>query len=277
MILQWYFMKEALRAFGMIIGALMLIYLSTRFASYLGQAAEGKIAADHIFRLLGLKMVVSLKDLIPMSLYLGIFSAMIRMQRDSELTAVRAAGGGHALLIASALKLGACAAVVVAVITLYAEPRAELTLVEIRNQTENEATIAGVKAGRFKELSGGRRIFYAEKVAADERTLQNTFVQVQNTTDIGLMRKPEIDLRCFSTVSVTRACPVRSITSSRASTAMRCASKTVLRRTSRTTSTTSTRRTCSHTAARCIRPSCSGVSPRRSPPFCCRFWLYLSA
>lgn len=191
MILQRYFIKEILRAFGMIIGGLMLIYLSTRFASYLGQAAEGKIAADHIFRLVSLKMVVSLKDLIPMSLYLGVFTAVLRLQRDSELTAIRAAGGGHALLITAALKVAALAAIVVGTVTLYAEPRAELTLVEIRNETENEATIAGVKAGRFKELSGGKRIFYAEKVADDERTLQNTFVQVQNTANIGLMRSTD--------------------------------------------------------------------------------------
>jgi lipopolysaccharide export system permease protein len=181
MILQRYFVRE-------IIGALLMIYFSSRFASYLAQAADGKIAADHIFKLISLKMVVSLKDLIPMSLYLGVFTAVIRMQRDSELTAIRAAGGGPTLLISAALKLSAVAAVIVGVVTLYAEPRAELTLVDIRNQTENEATIAGVKAGRFKELSGGTRIFYAETVADDERTLQTTFVQVQNSKNIGLMR-----------------------------------------------------------------------------------------
>ena len=188
MILQWYFAKEILRAFAMIIGGLLLIYLSTRFAAYLGQAAEGKIAASHIFQLLSLKMVVSLKDLIPMSLYLGVFTAVVRMQRDFELTAIRAAGGGHALLIGAALKLSVVAAIIVGIITLYIEPRAESTLVEIRNLTENEATIAGVKAGHFKELNGGKRIFYAESIASDERTLENTFVQVQNAKNIGLMR-----------------------------------------------------------------------------------------
>ena len=44
MILKRYFTIEILRSFAMIIGALVLIYFSTRFASYLGQAAEGKIA-----------------------------------------------------------------------------------------------------------------------------------------------------------------------------------------------------------------------------------------
>lgn len=191
MTLQWYFIREILRAAGMIIGGLLMIYLSTRFASYLGQAAEGKIAAEHILRLMSLKMIVSLKDLIPMSLYLGVFTAVIRMQRDSELTAMRAAGGGDMLLISATLKIAAIAAIAVATITMYAEPRAELTLIEIRNQTENEATIAGVKAGRFKELSGGERIFYAESVAEDKHTLQNAFVQVHKGDDIGLMRSAD--------------------------------------------------------------------------------------
>lgn len=188
MILRRYVTSEFLRLFAMIIGGLLVIYFSTRFASYLGQAAEGKIAPGHISQLLLLKMLVSLKDLIPMSLYLGIFAAIIRLQRDSELTAMRAAGAGQILLLAVALRMSVVSAVIVGVITLYAEPRAEEVLQEIKDQTENEATIAGVKAGRFKELSGGQRIFYAEKISEDEKLLENAFVQVREGSDIGLLR-----------------------------------------------------------------------------------------
>ena len=82
MILQRYFILEVLRGFATIIGALILIYFSTRFASYLGQAADGKIAANDILTLLLLKMLVSLKELIPLSLYLGVFAAMMRVLFD---------------------------------------------------------------------------------------------------------------------------------------------------------------------------------------------------
>jgi lipopolysaccharide export system permease protein len=187
-ILQRYVMVEFLRAFAMIIGGLTVIYFSTRFASYLGQAADGKIAPVHITQMLLLKMLVSMKDLVPMSLFLGIFGAVIRLQRDSELTAMRAVGVGPRTLIAATLKLSLLSALVVGAITLYAEPRAEEVLQEIKDQTENEATIAGVKAGRFKEFSGGRRIIYAEQIARDAGTLQETFVQVRDGGDVGLMR-----------------------------------------------------------------------------------------
>jgi hypothetical protein len=132
-------MGEFLRAFAMIIGALVIIYFSTRFASYLGQAADGKIAPAHITQMLLLKMLVSMKDLVPMSLFLGIFAAIIRLQRDSELTAMRAAGAGPAVLVAAALKLSVLSALIVGAITLYAEPRAEgvLELVAEREGVED--------------------------------------------------------------------------------------------------------------------------------------------
>ncbi|MGR8948349.1 MAG: LPS export ABC transporter permease LptF [Gammaproteobacteria bacterium] len=188
MILRRYFTVEILRNFAIIIGSLVLIYFSSRFASYLGQAAEGKIAADDILTLISLKMLVSMKELIPLSLYLGVFATMVRMQRDLELTIMRAAGVSHNLLITSALVVGFVAALLVATITLYAEPRAELEIEEISERTENEATISGVKAGTFKEMSGGKRILYAEDVADDGDFLQNTFVQSRSTNSTGIMR-----------------------------------------------------------------------------------------
>jgi lipopolysaccharide export system permease protein len=191
-ILQRYVMREYAKTFGMIIGGLIIIYFSTRLASYLGQAADGKMAPGHIVILLMLRMVVSMRDLIPMSLYIGIFAAIVRLERDSELTALRAAGAGHSLFLIAALKLGLLSAIAVGALTLFVEPRAEEIIEDIKNQTENEATIAGVKAGRFKELSGGSRIFYAEKISHDELSLENAFVQIRESAgDVGLLRSDD--------------------------------------------------------------------------------------
>lgn len=188
MILRRYVTREFLGSAAMVLGALAIIFFTTRFAAYLGQAAEGKVAPAHIFELLGLKMLISLRDLIPMSLFLGIFAAIIRFQRDSELVAMRAAGISPAMLLGEALKLGVVAAVIVGTLTLYAEPRMEELGQRIRERTENEATIAGVKAGRFKEVGGGKRIFYAEKIGADSSLLEQVFVQVREGDDVGLLR-----------------------------------------------------------------------------------------
>lgn len=190
-ILQRYVMSEYVKNFAMIIGGLIVVYFSTRLASYLGQAADGKMAPSHIASLLLLRMTVSLRDLLPMSLYIGIFAAIIRFQRDSELTAIKAAGAGHRLFLVAAANVGLVSALLVGTITLYIEPRAEEVVEGIKNQTENEATIAGVKAGRFKEISGGKRIFYAEKISQDELLLENAFVQIREGSDVGLLRSDD--------------------------------------------------------------------------------------
>jgi len=191
MIFERYLIREYVRTFAMIIGGLTVVYFTTRLASYLGEAADGKMAPGHIAVLLSLKMLVSLRDLVPMSLYIGIFATIIRMQRDFELIALRAAGGGHRIMLLAALKLALLSGGFVAVLTLLAEPRAEEIIESIKDQTENEATIAGVKAGRFKELSGGQRIFYAEKISQDEMLLQNAFVQIRQGADVGLLRSDD--------------------------------------------------------------------------------------
>src|SRR5690606_147888 len=147
---------------------LFVIYLSTRFATQLGEAAEGKVAPQHIGLIVMLKMLVSLKDLIPMALLLGVFGAAVRLQQGSEWTAMRAAGLSHQALLRPTLMLAATAALMVSLITLGVGPRVERSLQELREQTENEATIAGVRAGRFREFSGGEQVFYAEGLAGDE-------------------------------------------------------------------------------------------------------------
>ena len=198
MILQRYFVREALKASAAIVVGLFVIYLSTRFAASLGAAAEGKIAPQHIARIVSLKMLVSLKDLVPMGLFLGSFAAVVRLQRDFEWVAMRAAGVSHQQLLRAALGLTAAAAALVALVTLVIEPRAEQMLQEIKQQTENEATIAGVRAGRFKELGGGRQVFYAESVASDQRSLENAFVQTRSGRDAGLLRSKRAYVETFA-------------------------------------------------------------------------------
>ncbi len=188
MILARYFISEALKLTAAIVAGLFVVYLSTRFASYLGDAAEGKVAAEHITRIVALKMIVSMKDLLPMALFLGTFGAMTRIQLNSEWTAMRAAGVNHQHLLRPLFAMSGSAAIVVALITLVAGPRVELTLQELQEESESEATIAGVKAGRFRDFGAGTRVFYAESISSDERFLENAFVRTSSADNADVLR-----------------------------------------------------------------------------------------
>ena len=176
MILPRYFIRETLKITAAIVGGLMVLYLTMRLAAALGDAADGKVAPQHILRMVGLKMLVSLKDLLPMSLFLGTYAAATRLQLGSEWVVMRAAGMSHQSLLKPLMGVALAAAAVVALITLVVGPQAEHYLRELKEITENEATIAGVKAGRFRDLAGGRRVFYAESIADDQRHLERAFV-----------------------------------------------------------------------------------------------------
>ena len=186
MILRRYFLREALRLALLIVSGLFAVYLSMRFAGYLGDAAEGKVAPQHLSSIIGLKMLVSFKDLLPMSLMIGIFGAAVGLQQHSEWAAMRAAGISHQALLGPTLLLALIFATAVGGISLGLGPGAELKLQELREQTENDATIAGVKSGRFREFSGGSRVFYAETMSPDDKFLEHTFVRS------GTMLEPEV-------------------------------------------------------------------------------------
>ncbi len=176
MILARYYIRETLKISAAIVGGLLVLYLTMRLASALGDAAAGKIAPQHIVRMVGLKMLVSLKDLLPMSLFLGTFAATTRLQLSSEWVVMRAAGMNHQALLKPLFGVGLAAGLVVAMITLVVGPQAEHYLRELKEITENEATIAGVKAGQFRDLAGGRRVFYAAAISADGKYLNQAFV-----------------------------------------------------------------------------------------------------
>ncbi|MBK6657852.1 MAG: LPS export ABC transporter permease LptF [Proteobacteria bacterium] len=176
MILPRYFIRETLKISAAIVGGLLVLYLTMRLAAALGDAADGKVAPQHIVRMVGLKMLISLKDLLPMSLFLGTFAAATRLQLGSEWVVMRAAGMSHQHLLKPLAGMALAVACVVALITLVVGPQAEHYLRELKEITENEATIAGVKAGRFRDLAGGRRVFYAESIADDQRHLERAFV-----------------------------------------------------------------------------------------------------
>jgi lipopolysaccharide export system permease protein len=188
MILPAYFIRETLKLTVAIVGGLTLVYLSMRFANALAEAAEGKVAPQHIARIVSLKMLVSLKDLLPMALFLATYAAIVRLQQGSEWVAMRAAGLSHARLLWPLLAVSLAAALVVGSITLVIGPQAERSLRELEELTENEATIAGVRAGRFREMAGGKRIFYAERIAPDERHLERPFVYSAGDNTSGVLR-----------------------------------------------------------------------------------------
>ena len=188
MIIRRYLVKEiSIYAFG-ILAALLLIDSSMRFASYLSDAASGKIADRYILEMMGIKLALALRDLVPLSIFLGTLAALSRLDRDLELVAIRSIGYGRNLVLDATLRVAAAGALVVGVLTLGQGPQFESRIIELKTLTREEATISGVRAGRFREIAGGQRVFYAERVGEDQSRLEDAFAYWRHPSQDGVMR-----------------------------------------------------------------------------------------
>jgi lipopolysaccharide export system permease protein len=178
-ILQRYLIREILQATVAVLSVLLLVYLSDRFARFLAVAASGQISADLIFQLLILKLAQNLEVLIPVAFYFGILLGLGRMYKDSEIVAVLASGVGIKRIIYSVLWISLAFATLTLGLSVYASPEMATAHARLLARAKGEAETSGVTPGRFRELSGGDRVFYVEELSPDRRTMRNVFVQVR--------------------------------------------------------------------------------------------------
>ena len=66
-----------------------------------------------------------------------------------------------------------------AAISLYAGPLAEEISYQIQDKVKAGVDVQSIAEGRFRELHGGKMVFYVEKMGADKRTFENVFVQTR--------------------------------------------------------------------------------------------------
>src|ERR1700754_3005440 len=107
--------------------AVMLAVRVTLFASYsagnlLNDAVNGLMPADTIAALVGLKALISLEVLIPVSLYISIVLAFGKLYSDSEFTVMFALGMTPTRVIRMVAILATSLAVSVAFLSLAVRP-----------------------------------------------------------------------------------------------------------------------------------------------------------
>lgn len=187
MIVERYLRREVSTAFAGVLSVLLLVWVSHRFVRYLGLVAAGNIASDVLFQLVGLKLAANVALLLPPSIFLAVLLAVGRLYRDSEVTALAAAGIGPVTLVRGVLGLAVPYAVVVAGVTLFLSPPAAKVADEVENRAEDSADFSNILAGRFRDLSGGDRVLFAEGARDGGKTLVGVFAQVRDARNLYIL------------------------------------------------------------------------------------------
>jgi len=191
--LRRYLLTEMLRGFGAVFVCLVGVYLASRAAHYIGDAAAGRLPQDVVLELVWLQLVIALPTLTPACLYLGIFITLARLQRDNELIAMQAAGSGLRFLLGSSVQLGLVIGLGLFLVAVFITPWAERRSQDIRAQATEAADVSTLIPGRFRELPGTDRVLYFRTATRGGEVLSDVFLHSAEGERFDILRAREAE------------------------------------------------------------------------------------
>ena len=164
---------------SLLIVGLVGIFLTTRFGNSLSEAVAGNIAAKDIFKLISLKTLISIEDILPISLFIGVFTVVTSLVNHREWLALQSCGMAKLSIYSLVFKVAVFTSFLVGISSLALNPVLETRLREIKEETKNTASIEGIKSGIFIKF-GKSQTFYSEAKQQDGKKFTNPFVVKTN-------------------------------------------------------------------------------------------------
>jgi lipopolysaccharide export system permease protein len=179
-IFQSYLIREIGRTMAVMLAVLVTLFASYSAGNLLNDAVNGLMPADTIAALVGLKALISLEVLIPVSLYVSVVLAFGRLYSDSEFTAMFALGMTPTRVMRIVLTLAGSLAIVVAFLSLAVRPWAYQRSHELTKRAETLLDVDYMEAGTFYLGDKGNRVIFVEHRAGPKSPAQNIFVQTMH-------------------------------------------------------------------------------------------------
>jgi len=178
MIVHRYLIREILKPLTVVLGVLVILFTSYGIESFLSNAVDGLLPTNMIVQLVGLRTLIALDVLIPISLYLSVVLAFGRLWTDSEFTAMFALGFSPAGVTGVVVAFAACVALVVGGLSLFARPWAYEQRHELSDLADASLNTNDMEAGSFYVDSGEDRVIFIERRTGRAAPGQGVFVQL---------------------------------------------------------------------------------------------------
>lgn len=193
LIINRYLIREISKPLAVVLGVLVTLFASYSAAGFLSDAVNGLLPTDTVAALIGLKALISLEVLIPISLYISVVLAFGKLYGDSEFTAMFALRVTPARVMGAVLTLSVYLAFIVAGLSLTVRPWAYQRLHEISRNAEASLNVDHMEAGTFYVGDDGNRVIFIEQRAGPNAPGQDVFVQLRrhNRTRIVYARLAE--------------------------------------------------------------------------------------
>ncbi|OBS09722.1 LPS export ABC transporter permease LptF [Acidihalobacter prosperus] len=163
----------SLLAVGFVLG---LVIVGSTFVRLLGLSASGALPVELLASLVAVESLKAMMLLLPVALFLAIMLTLGRLYRDSEMTAMQAAGVSPRRLYGGLMLLGLPMALMSLYLMLVAYPWASQKSVVIQREGQQRMDFAAVESGRFMALDGGRIVAFVASLGDRGKRLQDIFV-----------------------------------------------------------------------------------------------------
>jgi lipopolysaccharide export system permease protein len=179
---------EILRPFVMGLGLLIMIYMGFSAAQQLALAAEGKMDMFTALKLVALSTLITLEILLPSAFFFSVLAAIGRLYKDSEMSALYAAGVSRARILEAVLKLAIVIAIITGLISILGRPWAYRTSYELESTAEAQFELSQMAAGEFFTMGSSDYTFIAKSLDIEKGLHHGVFLQKnhprENRTEI---------------------------------------------------------------------------------------------
>jgi lipopolysaccharide export system permease protein len=175
-IVDRYLVRELLISFIAATAILLLITTGGAIAELLSKVARGRIPAELLLALVGLRTVDALTVLAPLAVFIGVQLAYGRLYRESEMAVFAASGLPLTGLMRPLMLLAVPLMIVMALISFWLAPSAVRTSQTLLQEASRSLIIAGLEPGRFVSLPNNDGVMYVDTMNGDGTQFKKMFV-----------------------------------------------------------------------------------------------------
>lgn len=179
MIINRYLFKEIALSFAATLLVLTLIIVGNTFVRLLAEASTGNLPADLVGNLLWFSSLKQLIRLIPVALLIGMMLAFSRLYRDSEMSALRAAGVAPRHFYRAIFSFVLPLTLLLAALVLFAAPWLEAHDQALRREVRERPEAAGIPPGEFVTSGSATRNYtaLAESIDPTHTIMERFFIR----------------------------------------------------------------------------------------------------
>ena len=180
-IIDRYLARELLISFVAATAILLLVSVGGTVADLLSKIARGRIPAELLFSLIGLRTIDAMTVLAPLAVFIGVQLAYGRLYRESEMAVFQASGLAVTGLLRPLMLFAVPLMIVIAAISFWLAPAAVRKSQTLLLEANRSLIIAGLEPGRFVELPNNDGVMYVESMNEDGTKFKKMFVASERT------------------------------------------------------------------------------------------------